>query len=453
MTPSKMDWTKSKIFPSYCRGEPIRPLDLLEELGIVPDSTYMQNLLSRMSDQDIIMGKYSFKDIGDCISRRVLLTKAKEIQREAYMENLMNEMREASKVTSILPEEMEEMLNFEMPLSDQILDIGKWASVMVLEEDTNDSWADIVELEGEGESLRGEEEEIEDMEWKIEDSVLEEIADMFFRADLDDMNIEYTEFELMKDMPSENSFWDDIIKMCESESDGREIINSIINSELTRPNLKLLSQSAFYFSLSLNKNLYPVPHEQLTSEHESMMSRETSERIYSKEDLESRIKELEQEISQISDVLEGLPDVPKKILQTQLDIKNMRLSSLRGLDSDVIHGSMNYWSFMDQIIRILKANEVWDKSDQSSDLETLITLLLSQCLESSVQNARLKFISENELNSIRTRVWDRVVSTSLMRFLSSSFSLKSTFKHQGKVIYEFEPKFSSKEVVFDMWDL
>lgn len=453
MTPSKMDWTKSKIFPSYCRGEPIRPLDLLEELKLVPDSTYMLNLLSRMGENDVILGKYSMRELGECINRRVVLTKAKEIQKEAYMENLMNEMRESSKTTNINPEEMEEMLNFEVPMSEQISDLGKWASVMVLEDDSKESWADIVELEESENVNGGDDEEIEEAEWKIEDSILEEISDMFFKADLEDMNIEYSEFELMKDMPEENSFWDDIIKMCESESDGPEILDSIMSAELKRPDMRLLSQSAFYFSLALRKNLYPIPQDQMTSEQESLMSRETSEKIYSKELLQSKIEELESEISQISDVLEGLPEVAKKILKDQLDIKMMRLSGLRGLDNDILHDNLNYWSFMDQIIRILKENEIWDKTDQSSDLETLITLLLSQCLESSVQNARLKFISENELNSIRTRVWDRIVSTTLMRLISSSFSLSTEFLLDGRVLFEYEPKFSSKSVTFRLRNL
>jgi len=447
LTPKDLSWCKSRIFSSYCRGEGIMPHILLEELKIQPNREYMSNLLSRMSEQDHELGIYSLKALGQSLNNYIMLSRSHKDQQDAYLEMIAKKKIEGEIVYDIDESDFQNMLSFEEPSTDLFSMVESWAEA-VEDEDNGNRKSKMREVQGSEDHLEITEADLEEAEWTMDNRLVEEIADLFFTTDLEDFNISYMEFDLLKSMPLENLFWNEIILMAQSETQGHHVIEMMSQNKKPSKCKGFLSHVAFYFSLALNQNLYKAETNDSPSESDVGLVTSTKDPILSGEDAEKHLNELETTISQIDDVLEGLPEGPREILRKKRKELVLQREAYQNMSEDTIFPDIQYWDFMDSLIRQLKEHDIWDKSALTSDLESLVTLLLSQCLEESIAMNRMRMIADSDLNQMRVRIWDRMVSTNLMRYITLSFSLSAGYKYKGRLLYEYDAKIISKSIDF-----
>lgn len=447
LTPRDLSWTKSNLFPSYCRGEGIMPHVLLEELAIQPNREYMSNLLSRMSEQDHELGIYSLKALGQSLMNYIMLSKSHRDQQDAYLEMMAKKKIEGEVVYDIDEKDFADMIGFEEPMTELFSTVESWAEAVEKEEGDSES-RKLRKLDGSSDELEITETDLEEEEWTMDNRLVEEISDLFFTTDLEDYNVSYMEFDLLKSMPLENLFWNEIVLMSRSESCGEKVLMCMTENRKPSSRDGFLSHVAFYFSLACMQNLYKPETRDSPSESDIGLVTSTKDPILTGEDAEKHLEELERTISQIDDVLEGLPEGPREILRKKRKELVLQREAYQNMSEDTIYPEIQYWDFMDSLIRQLKEHEIWDKSALTSDLEALVTLLLSQCLEESVSMNRMRMIADSDLNQMRVRIWDRMVSTNLMRYITLAFSLSAGFKYKGKMLYECDAKIISKSIDF-----
>jgi len=455
LVPQSKNEPRPKAFTLYCRGMPASPMDLLEEMNYVPDRTTTASILNRILDTDVEKNGLSIRGMRENLRNYILMRKATQDQKNIFFENKLKEMKEESESFLVSEKEIDELLGFSEPFEEQIKGITSWADEVI--QDIDDSEKGKLR-ENIFQQYPEDFEHHEDNEMDLEgnfDSIdqerdtLEEIQDLLFETDLDEMGMKHLEFSLLKGMPIENSFWADLIATCISERDGDEVLNHVLNNDKTVTDLRLMGPSGVFFSLLLNQNLYKEHSPPLSISTQRALSRASSRKLISKEEMEALIFKTSREISEIDSVLEGLPEVPKQILINKRNELELLLRSFSNLDKDDIFPQVDYWEFMNILIPLLRKENVWEKTYMTSDLEGLTTLLIGDIIEGCKSQARMKIISELEFNSVTMRIWDRVISTLFLRALSWAFGLSISFLVHGETKFTHEPKFLNKDITIN----
>jgi hypothetical protein len=440
LTPTKMSWTGSTVFSEYCRGTPMRPYDLLAELDLTPEWNYMANLLSRMGNYEHAIGIYDMKALGVSLRESVISKGSTVAQKDAYLESRLAKLQKDDEKIDIDIGQIEELLEFEEPLGDVMGTIGDWADEVEEFEEALNSSQNVSPPNAAEEEVEGATEaELEDSDWKVSDETLEHVKSMLFQTDLDEIGIDYHMKNVVITMPDSNMFWSQVIYMCEQEPSGKVVLDSIKNNIKPGNNATLLSHIAFYFSLATDTNLFHRGKKAGSSHAESMSSLLRTEPIVAGLEAHDLILKLQGELSEIQEAINSVPPYVKTLLERKSNEIQLHLDSLISTAEDKQLPQYNYWTLIDTFLRLIKESGLWDKTYLTSELESLCTLLLSQCLENSAVNLRMKFISETEMNAMRVRIWDRNVSTSLLRYLASSFNLEASFidGDSGTEIYSY----------------
>jgi hypothetical protein len=415
----------------------------------------MDNLLSRMGEKDHKIGKFNIKKLGMSLKAYILSHKATDNQKKEYLDRMSIKRKEEDITVSVEMEDIERFLklgedemDFANPITDwaeevaeheeRILKASKGVEGMFLEE------VHLDKLEGNEDF--GIDSDIQDFQWSNETKMVEELAELFFSVDLDDVGQSYKDFNFIKMMPLENQFWLDIVSMVEAEPKGPSILNKLNNGMTLTDNDYLMSQSAFFISICVGKNLFSSKQSKLTSQAESSMGTSTRDPIVSEEDIESHIRDLTKKIREIDESLSVVTGFAKEFLEKKKTELDVQLKAYQDNTVDHIIPDLNYYVFMDTLLRKLKEDGIYDKTDQSSELEVLSTLLISDVIESSLVMNRNKMLSDNDMNNIRVRIWDRVVNTSFIRHISNAMNTGIELVIKGKDVYEHYPKYSSRTI-------
>jgi len=442
------------LFLSYFKGNPANLMDLFLELGITPGNNYMKNLLSRKGRRDMDMGKYSLNQLADGLRRFILISRSNEESRQRYLEMRAKERDQSSGTLMVTEEEIENILDFgnseliippssmswaDMVEEDLMMSDMQFPSLDEIDEDEVEIHENMSKHDIDSDSL---DDDFQD----LETSKINSVMDMFFDLNIEEMKTTEQEYEMMRNMPLENPFWGSIVKVIESEPNGVEIVRAISKNEEPGKDLYLLSQAAFLVSLILGRSVFKEGEEGSSSAAESRISRNTKDPLVYGEEASALIIKLTSELSEIDDAMSGASPLIRKILEDKRQEILIQISSYSNLQDDRIYSDINYWWFFDNFIRVLKEQDIWDKSYLSSDLDTLVTLLLSDSLEALAILNKGTMISDSDFNSMRSRIWDRCVSSFLLRMLGTSLGLGITWYHGNNKIYEFFGRVNMKYV-------
>jgi hypothetical protein len=452
LTPSSAKWSGSKVFIPYCKGESVGLLDLMSDIGISPDRSHMQDILDRSADGDVSLGIYGTQMLSRSLTGFIFQARAKEMQKELFLNRQRKLNVDSSLEMGVHDEQVEEF----MKLADRETDFSKplmsWADEMEEHIRLNQPEERFMDEYDAPEATEDflDETMIKDEFWTADSELLREISELFYSHDIDASIVGTGGSDLNKIMPLENEFWLDTLLVVESEPQGKECIEKLLNGGTFTSQDRLLSHAAFVMSLVTKSNLYPSTEGRLTFEQETILSSSTKEPLSSPEDVIKHIMKLKQTLKEIEESWSSAGPIVQDMLDSKRKITVMQLEAYERNEESYRISGINYYRFMGILLQCLRKEEVYDKSYQSTDLESLVTLLISDVLEFWASKYRSKEMSEKEFNDIRSRIWDRIISESLVRWVAESMNVGLVLEVSGGIIFSHYPKFSNKEITLEI---
>jgi len=448
LTSSTTTWAKSKSFNSYCRGLPCSLLDIMEDFGLHPNREYMKNLLSRMSGNDHVIGNYSTKALRDSFTSYLLQKRGSSLQKQDFLRKVAKSHEVSSQMIEVTDEDVSRFLETTERHTDFSKPLESWAEEVEEHIRLNEKEEQFLEEVDMDDKISQEEalDSLDEFMMSGTNAIIEEVAEMFFSVDLDDSAISYKDFSMLRLMPLENSFWEDTIKVLESETQGKLLLDCMVSGESIPENLHLLSHANFILSIVTRQNLFPDPNGRLSSHAETLMSSSTRDPLVSPEDVKAHVEKLKSNIREVEESWQLFTPIVKEVMGRKKQEWEMQLEAYTRKSSSPTIPLVNYFVFMDTLLRVLKEAGLYDKTDQSSELEVLTTLLLSDVMEGTLKRHRNKLIADNEMLEIKNRLWDRIVTSQLIRTISESLSVGITLYIDKEVAFDHSPKMSLEEV-------
>jgi hypothetical protein len=450
LTPHDLEWTGSKTFRNYCRGMPCSAFEILTDLGVTPDSKYTSDVLSRMQEVDLEVGNFNFSQMGKNLKHYILLHMASKVQLMAYKKGESEKAKLDTYETNISDEEVAGLLELGETGIGVDLTMLDWAEEVQEFDDrknTGNAFLESMKLdERDTTDVQSMDEELEDVQWQSDTKAIESMAEMFFELDMDEYNLSEQDFETIIQMPVENQYWLDVTTMSKSETSGQEILESICRGVKVNEDSFLISHCAFFVSLAARENVYSKHRKPPSSQLEQSISMSTRDPMVAKEDIDHHLEDLRRKLSEINESMKICQGYVREILSKKRDELLAQIEAYDNNADEVYTDEINYYEFMDRLIRELKEKKIWDKTDQSSELEVLATLLISDVIESTIEKNRVKMISDLDLNSVRSRIWDRVFSGVLVRHIANAFSLSIEVWKGDKSLYCHVPRLSLDDI-------
>jgi hypothetical protein len=442
LTPKDLKWTRSTTFQKYCSGDSAGMYEIIADLGLDMSKSYTKDVLSRAANKDQDIGVYSLSQLSNNLRSYIV---SSEGSRAAQAEDLMSKvagLEESNRVVEVDEADLEAILSFGEDQFANPAEEFDWA------DDGQEEWEKAHPEEtfvGQHEKVvrdqpkfldQTEEDVLEDLQWSGTAELSENLAELFFDLDMDDSGISTRNFEILRQMPNENQYWLDLINTVKSETYGHSILESVWKQAPVKEEAFLVSHGAFFLSLITQRNLYSSGGGRSPSETEVSLSMSTRDPMVAKEDIQTHKIELHSKISDIDNSISTAQGYVLELLKKKKGELEVQLRAYEDNSSDFYDESIRYYDFMSQLLGKLREGGWYDKTEYSTELDTLVTLLLSDVLESSIERNKFKQISDSDLMTIRSRIWDRLYSSSLVRYISKALNISISVHKDGIKTYE-----------------
>jgi hypothetical protein len=454
LTPSDLAWSKSKSFPNYCKGESCSMYDIFEDIKINPDSKHMSSIISRMDIDEFVIANYSLASLKKCFSDLVYRREATKTQQ---LERLLKKEQDEREALVDLDFDEDDLLDLQDFADGEFGNQGDDIYIDTLEKNfrrEEESEEDILDDEDEHDQDEDMgtkvEETFEDGNWEVSKEKLESIAYLLYEDTSAGEEEELSFFESQRQMPSENMFWSDVLEVVKAEQGGERILSSFCQTGEVASDLSLISHAAFFVSLMAGKNLFSDYVKLLSPEVEKSVSMSSRDPVVSEQDSSAHIVSLHQKISDLENTIPTVDGYVQNLLIKKKEELIVQLESYEERDRIYQPVEISYYEYMSCLLEVLKKEGIYDKSDQSSDLEIQSTMLIGFVLESAIARNKYKQVSDSDLSVMRTRIWDRVFSSSFNRFISIGLSCTVEVKKNGERVCIYMPRGSDLEVIVEL---
>lgn len=404
------------MFVKWQTGTPVSLHDIIDSIGIKPDHQGIKRMTGYLRrDDPYHHGIYDIKQLSFLARKYLENTYTNKLDQLVH-EQLQEELK-LKEISDLDVEGMQMLYTFDDPVLDVMekIDIAK---------EVTDSNSD----------LYGEEDS--DV---IDDNILDRVRDIFFSVQ-DSYEIETLRKTIMRtSMPKENGFFLNL----KQSIDLADLSNTMTNYFLMGDRhpemiqqLKLGAEPQFVLSMALRKftpssykpsSLLPL---ELATEAEVSMSSFSEDFLLTKDSamLAETIDQLQKLLPSVSGLLKD--KFEKLIKKYEVELKAI---NSQGEHSDL--GKLSYWHFMDQLIERLQSLGIWEKNLPESDILTIRTILLADCLETVMSKTRIGLISEVDRDMMAAVAWSEIVSLGLLRLITMGLSLHLEVRLNNELIF------------------
>jgi hypothetical protein len=454
LTSSDLSWTRSRSFSKFCRGEGCSIYDVLEDIKVNPDSKHMSSIISRMGVDEYTLSHFSLQALKKSLKSYIISREASKLQKLDHEKKGKEDERNALAELDFNEEDVENLRAFAEGEEDDKL--GNSYVDALASRFAHDDVEDEPMLEDESIADRDEEwdddpfDSLNDANWDVSKERLESIAYLLYEEGEGDAYEELSQFEAQREMPKENVFWSDLLDLVKAEKDGESIIASICGGTAVSSGKSLLSHAAFFISLVCDQNVFSDHVKSLSTDTEKTVSMSSRDPIVNEDDIPRHIEGLHQKISSLANTIPSVEGYVKALLERKKEELEIQLEGYESQDLNQPMEEISYYEYMSSLLLALKTQSIYDKSDQTSDLEIQSTMLISHVLETSIAKNKYKQISDSDLSLMRSRIWDRVFSPSFNRFMSIGLSCVIEVKKENKRVCIYMPRGSLNEVTVEL---